>query len=794
MKALLSWLRDYIDIKTSPEKISDALNMAGIEVEGMNNPGLQIKGVVTGRILKKNPHPNADKLSICEVDTGVSEILTIVCGANNMNPGDVVPVAKIGATLPGGFEIRKAEIRGVTSFGMMCSKKELGISNDHAGLYILPSDSPLGKDIVEFLSLNDTIFEISITPNRGDVLSHLGLARELSAIFNVPLHRNALDYPPGEGSIVKLTSVTNDAPNLCQRYGARLITGVKIAPSPRWLQERLEKVGIRPINNVVDVTNFVMMDIGHPMHAFDFDKLEEKRIVVRTALQGETIKTLDEADSEKKLDPTMLVIADGKKPVAVAGVIGGKYSEVDNGTTSVLLEAAWFDPICVRKTAKTLNVMSDSSYRFERGTNIENIPIALNLAARMIKEMAGGIIVDGIIDNYPMPMKIKRIVVRPKRVSQITGIEIKSQQIETILNRLKIEVQRDGDTILAGVPPFRHDIEQEADLIEEIIRIYGYENLPSTLASIPSMPQPSSNLERLTNRVTDHLVSLGFNQILTYSFIPNNISPFFQEGLPLVLKNPISEDHGSLRTSLSWGMYDALRRNIMNDEYDLNMFELGRVFQRNGELINEPDRISIGMCGRQNPNSWRSNSEQIDLFSMKGVIEGIGKLAGFSFEFKPSSRAFLHPARQMEIRLKGQFAGCFGQIHPTFIDNKKMPQNIYIAEIDMGICSSLVPAVPRMKPIPEFPPIRRDLAFVLPVAVKCGDIMSIINSETSGILENCTLFDLYQGKGISDDCRSLAFSLSFRSSEKTLTDEEVNPKIQTIIRRVETEFNGKLRS
>ncbi|MBF0544111.1 MAG: phenylalanine--tRNA ligase subunit beta [Candidatus Riflebacteria bacterium] len=793
MKLLLSWLRDYIDLKIAPEKISDALNMAGIEVEEMTNPGLEIKGVVTGKILAKAPHPHASKLSICDVDVGKTQMLTIVCGANNMKPGDIVPVAQIGATLPGGIEIRQAEIRGIQSFGMMCSKKELGISTDHSGLYILPPDTPIGKDVVDYLSLNDTIFEISITPNRGDALSHLGLARELSAIFNLPLHRDALDNPQGEGDITKITSVTNDTPNLCHRYGARVIKNVKIGPSPRWLQDRLEKIGIRPINNIVDVTNFVMMDIGHPLHAFDFDKLDGNQIVVRTAHPDEKFKTLDDADTERKLDPTMLVIADKTKAVALAGVMGGKNSEVNQQTTTVLLEAAWFDPICVRKTAKTLGMMSESSYRFERGTNIENIPIALNLAARMILETAGGTLLNGIIDNYPTPFQIKKILVRPRRVCQILGVEMKPAQIETILHRLKMEVQREGESILVGVPPFRHDIEQEADLIEEIARLFGYDNLPTTLSSIPSVPQPMSRINKLQEQITEHLVSLGFYQILTYSFTPNTVPHEFQEGLPLMLKNPLSEEHGALRTNLVWGMFDAIKKNIMNDEYDITFFEMGRVFQRSGENIHEPDRLSIGICGRTNPRDWKKNSEQADLFHIKGVIESIGKLSGFSLEFRPSNRSFLHPAKQMEVRLKGQFAGYFGQIHPTFLDNKKMPPNILLAELDLSTISALSPEITKMKPVPDFPPIRRDLAFVLPTTTKFEEILGIINTEGKGILEYCNLFDLYQGKGIPEGCKSLAFSLSFRSLEKTLTDEEVNPRIEAIIKKVESQFQGKLR-
>ncbi|MFZ2957557.1 MAG: phenylalanine--tRNA ligase subunit beta [Candidatus Ozemobacteraceae bacterium] len=792
MKILLSWLRDYIDIQMSPEKIAESLNMAGIEVEAVHQLGKDIKGVVTGKILTREKHPNADKLSLCTVDTGDVASLIIVCGADNMKPGDIVPVAKLGASLPGGIEIRRAKIRGVESFGMMCSKRELGLSEDHTGLYILPPDTPIGVDALKLLGLDDTVFEISITPNRGDALSHLGIARELSAIFNLPLHRTALDESHGDGDVSGVTSVTMDAPSMCHRYGARIVEGLKIAPSPRWLRERLEKIGVRSINNVVDVTNYVMLDIGHPMHAFDLKKLAEGRIVVRPAKVGEKIRTLD--GDERVLEPTMLVIADAKQPVAIAGVMGGKDTEVDDSTTSILLESAWFDPITVRKAAKTLGMMSESSYRFERGTNIDNIPIALNQAVRLILETAGGKAKAGMIDVYPTPHHVKKIVVRPRRVSQVLGVEFKPAQVETLLNRLKLEVERDGDTILVGVPPFRHDLEQEVDFIEEIARIYGYDNIPTTLPSISTPPRKSAEVNLIQNRLRDHLVSLGYNQLITYSFIPESIPVEMQEGLPLGLKNPISEDHGVLRTSLLWGMFDALRRNILADEYDLRFFEMGRVFQRNGDGLCEPDRLSIGFSGRANPRDWRRSGEMHDLFEMKGLLEGVGRLCGHALEFRNSTRATFHPSRQLEVRAGGMLLGYLGQIHPKFLDNKKMPQHIYLAEIDLTVFSGLPIQTPRMKTISEFPSVQRDLALILPVESACEEIRNALMAEGGSFLESCVLFDVYQGKGIEPGKRSLAFSLIFRSSERTLTEADVQPKIEAMVAKVEKQFHGKLRA
>ncbi|PKL45352.1 MAG: phenylalanine--tRNA ligase subunit beta, partial [Candidatus Riflebacteria bacterium HGW-Riflebacteria-2] len=399
MKILLSWLKDYIDIQETPEKIAEALNMTGLEVEEIIQPGKNLDQIVVGKILSRDPHPDADKLSLCSVDVNRGQPLQIVCGASNMKAGDKVPVALIGAKLPGGFEISRAKIRGVESFGMMCSKKELGLSEDHGGLYILEEQTPIGENIVKALDLDDVVFDISITPNRGDALSHLGIARELSAIFNLPLHRNPLGDEEGDDHVENHISVEIEDTTHCPRYGARVIHGITVGPSPDWLKDRLEKVGLRSINNVVDITNYIMLDIGHPMHAFDLSKIAGNGILVRNARKDEKIITLD--NIEHPLDSSMLVIADNSKPLALAGVMGGLLSSVSEKTTSVMLEAAFFNPTTVRKTAKRLGMMSDSSYRFERGTNIDNVPIALNEAARLLRQIAGGRPVKGVADCYP---------------------------------------------------------------------------------------------------------------------------------------------------------------------------------------------------------------------------------------------------------------------------------------------------------------------------------------------------------------------------------------------------------
>ena len=792
MKILLSWLKDYIDINETPEKIADALMMAGLEVEEIIQPGKDLNNVVVGKILSKDRHPDADKLSLCSVEAGEKEPLQIVCGAQNMEAGDKVPVAKIGAKLPAGFEISPAKIRGVESFGMMCSKRELGLGEDTSGLYILPENTPIGEDIVKALGMDDVIFDVSITPNRGDALSHLGIARELSAIFNLPLHRDPLEKSDGEGKVEDETSVEILSEELCPRYGARVVKNVKVGPSPAWLADRLEKVGERAINNVVDITNYMMLSIGHPMHAFDLDKLAEKRIVVRTAEKNETIVTLDE--QKHNLDSSMLVIADAEKPVALAGVMGGLDSSVTEETTNVLLEAAWFNPTSIRKTAKRLGMMSESSYRFERGTNIDNVPIALNEATKLLQELADGKPIQGIFDAFPRQDPLKQIRVRTKRVNKLIGISLTPSQIETYLLRLKLDVKRDGEDLIVSVPPYRHDLEMEVDIIEEVARMYGYNNIPETLPAITSVLKLPTPIQKIEKKLREHMVSLGFNEIMSYSFIPTSVNSAFNEKKPLALKNPLSEEQGIMRTNLKWGMFDALKRNILNDEYNLKLFEVGKVFHRNSaDMSEEHSRLCLGFSGSVNPGDWKKSGEHFDIFTLKGIVQSIAKLLKLKLKFNTGSSSLFHPTMQMEVRLGKQPVGLFGQIHPNFLDNKKMPKSIFILELDLGILSEKEVKPVRMSPIPTLPPIRRDLALLAPQDALHRDILKIINAEGGKLLEECHLFDIYQGKGIEKGFRSMAYSLTFRDLKKTLTDDQIQPLIDAMVKRLESELQIKLR-
>ncbi len=792
MKVLLSWLKDYIDINETPEKIAEALTMTGLEVEEIIQPGKNIKGVVVGKVLTKDAHPNSDHLSLCKVDIGKGEPLQIVCGAQNHKAGDVVPVAVLGAKLPSGFEITEAKIRGIDSYGMMCSKRELGLSEDHSGLYILPPDLPLGEDIVKALKLDEVIFEISITANRGDALSHLGIARELSAIFNLPLKREPLCDDSGDDNISDLIKIDINNTELCPRYGARLVRNVKVGPSPDWMKERLENVGVRSINNIVDITNYIMLDIGHPMHAFDYDKLAGKHIIVRNAKANEKMKTLD--DAERTLEENMLVISDEEKAVAIAGVMGGLDTSVTESTTNVLFEAASFDTVTVRRTSKKLALQSDSSYRFERGTNIDNVPIALNAAVNYAKELANAQPVRGICDVYPKPEILRQIKVRTKRLNKLVGINLTTAQIETYLLRFKFETRREGEDLVVSVPPYRHDITQEADVIEEVARLYGYNNIPETLPAVASNLQLPTALQKLEKRLKDHLVSNGFSELITYSFIPANIDGCFHEKKPLMLKNALSEEMKAMRTSLKWNMFDAIRRNVLNDEFNLKFFEIGKVFHTSvAGMSEEHTRLSVGFCGAQNSHDWHDSKKEFDLFTIKGFVQGLADLVKAKIRFAPSLNSIFHPTMQMDILLGKNPIGSFGQIHPNLLDNKKLPKSIFLVEIDLDKLAECLETTPRMKAIPEFPAIRRDLALLAPVTVAHRDIQKILVAEGGNLLEDCHLFDVYQGKGIQEGFRSLAYALSFRDPKKTLTDNEVQPLVDKMVAKLDKTYQIKLR-
>jgi len=634
MNISINWLKDYVDIEETPQELADMLTMAGLETASITELGEGCEDIVVAQILKKEQHPNADRLSLCQVTDG-EETYPIVCGATNMVEGDKVALARVGSVLPGNFKIKKAKLRGVESHGMMCSERELGLSDEHSGIIILPKETAVGTKLVEALGLPDTVIEVEITPNRPDWLSVVGVAREISANTGRALKMPPSEVNEGIDSATEATSVEINAPYLCHRYTARFIKGVKVGPSPLWMQNRLKAAGVRPISNVVDVTNYVLMELGHPLHAFDFNKLRGGKIVVKRAEEGEKFTTLD--GQERALTGENLMICDGEGSVGVAGVMGGLNSEVSDETVDVLLESAYFFPPNIRATAKALGLSTEASYRFERGADIEGLVTALERAARLIVETAGGTVLKGIIDNYPTAHDKRRITLRVPRIAQVLGLEIASGRAVECLKGLGIEViEADDERIVTLAPTHRVDIEREIDLIEEIARIVGYNNIPSTLPRISIQPGVPAGERPFYEKCRDLLAAAGLNEIITYSFIDpeddNRIAlePDSPLRAKVKIQNPLGVETSVLRTTLLPSLLRVAGNNVRRGNKDIKLFEVGKTFhpEEGMPLPEEHVRMAGLLTGSREPLTWWAKQDRLDFFDGKGVVERVFSAIG----------------------------------------------------------------------------------------------------------------------------------------------------------------------
>ncbi|MCZ6680681.1 MAG: phenylalanine--tRNA ligase subunit beta, partial [Candidatus Poribacteria bacterium] len=682
----MKWLKKYVDFDLSPQALSDRLMMLGIETEAMRQLGKGLDGVVVGRINAVRRHPKADKLVLCDVDVGEGNDLQIVCGAPNAREGLIAPVACVGAQLPNGMTIKAAKLRGETSQGMLCSEKELAISDETSGLMELPGDLQIGMPLVEALGLDDAVLELEVTPNRPDCLSMIGVAREIRVSTGNPLNLPQVDVQEGTTDIRALTSVTIEAPDLCPRYAARVIRGVKIASSPTCLQRRLEAIGVGAINNVVDITNFVLMEYGHPLHAFDYHRLAENRIVVRRAQPGECLKTIDE--ETHTLTSDMLVIADAEKAVALAGVMGGFDSEIIEQTVDVLLESAYFHPPSIRKTSKALGMHTEASHRFERGADPEGVIPAINRAAQLIAEIAGGEVCAGIIDAYPGKREAIRIALRPERVNFVLGTDIAEDSMRDILTRLGFSV---SDAFEVTVPTFRPDVEREVDLIEEVARVYGYDNIPVTLPT-GDIPTPMVDARgELRERVKTYLLGCGMMEAINYSFCHSNIldrirlAPDDPLRQVVSIRNPLSEELSIMRTTLLPGLLENAQRNRNHQVNDVQFFELSKVFLpvADRELPDEPERLAGIIAGNVGSGVYGDSFRPADFFDIKGVVEGLLDLCGISdYTLDRADHPTFHPGRCAEIRVKGERLCLFGEAHPAVLENYNLSQKAYLFELD----------------------------------------------------------------------------------------------------------------
>ena len=797
MNVTLNWLKAYIDFEFSPSELADRLTMLGVEVESVKHLGTELEGVIVGSVTSIRPHPNADKLVLCQVDTGETEELQIVCGAPNAREGMLAPVATIGATLPVGLTIKRAKLRGETSQGMLCSEKELGLSGDAAGLMELSTDIPLGTPLSEALGLDDVVFELEITPNRPDCLSLIGVAREIRAETGNLLKLPTVDLQESGINIRDLTSVTIGAPDLCPRYAARVIQGVKVTESPAWLQQRLESVGIGVINNIVDATNFVLMEYGQPLHTFDYHKLTENRIVVRRATDDEQITTLDEV--ERELTPDMLVIADAEKPVALAGIMGGYNSEITETTCDVLLESAYFNPSSIRATAKALGISTEASYRFERGADPGAVLTALDRAAQLIVELAGGTVCEGIVDVYPGQQPLTEIQLRPERVNFVLGTTLEAEEMVQILNRLGFDVDATGKVYQVVVPTFRSDVTREIDLIEEIARVYGYDNIPTTLpkGDIP-VPAPTPKTEA-RRRIKHFLLAAGMMEAVNYSFCDPNCFDKIRLNADdplrntLQLRNPLSPEMSVLRTTLTPGLLENAQHNRNHQIDTIALFEIGGVFVHDGKE-KEPERVTGVLAGQIGEGVYSDPYRHPDFFDIKGLVEGMLEVCGVvDWTLQKTDVPTFHPGRNAEVLLGDRQIGFFGEVHPEVLENYDLPYKAYLFEFDLEGLADAATFAKRFEPISIYPKVARDLAIVVDKETLSDMPTELIYTTGGDAVDSVRLFDVYEGEQVPEGKKSLAYTITYHSATETLTDKAVNTLHDEVVKCLNRELGAELR-
>ncbi len=786
MNLPISWLKDYMNIDGITDgEFADKMTMSGSIVEKITNPASEFKNVVVGKILKIEKHPDADKLVVCQVDVGEGEPIQIVTGAKNVFEGAVVPVAKHKSLLPGGVKITKGKLRGVESFGMMCSTDELGISEERAtGILILPDDTPIGEDITKVLGLDESVAEFEITSNRPDCMSIIGLAREVAATFDRDFNIPEIKIDENDESASDYAAIEIEDPDVCSRYVGRVVKNVKIEPSPEWMQRRLKACGIRAINNVVDVTNYVMLEYGQPMHAYDLDHVEGKKIIVRRAAEGEQLETLD--DQPRTLNHEMIAIADTKRAIGVAGVMGGANSEVTDDTENVLFESANFSAVLVRRGAKALGMRTDASALFEKGLDPENCMNAINRACELLKNMQPSCeVVGGAIDVYPKKKEALVLPFEPEKMNRFLGTDIPEADMIDYLTRLDFKVDTDNMTVT--VPTFRGDIESMADISEEVVRIYGYDKIPSTLMNSAVVVGGKTFKQKIEDEVKNALTAFGLSEIMTYSFIdPKEYAMTnIEMGEVVRITNPLGEENSVMRTTTLSSMLKILRGNYNRRHDAAELFELATIYipTEKGELPEEKQVITLGMYG------------DADFYKLKGIVEALlDKLGIGKYSFRPQSEnPSYHPGRCAEVYIGDKKLGVIGEVHPEVTENFKIGAEVYCAELDFNTVLDSATFDKHYKALPKFPATSRDIAMVLDKGVNVGEIEKIIDKNRSNIIESYKLFDIYEGAQVGVGKKSVAYSITFRAADRTLTDDEVNAVMDKILESLKSELNVGIR-
>ena len=810
MQVSIKWLKDYIDFTETPEQLADKLTMAGIPVENVVDPGEGLEKVVTGRIEKLEPHQNSDHLQICTMNVGLAENIIIVTGAQNVAEGQVVPVAMVGAHLPNGMKISKGKLRGVASNGMLCSAQELKLDleklpeEQKTGIFILPSDTPVGIPAKDVLGLNDVVLEFELTANRADCFSVFGLVREIAAITGNKPHFPEIKVNEDDNTKLNdIFSVEIADPDLCSRFSTRMLKNVKIGPSPEWMQQRLEGAGIRSINNVVDVTNFVMIELGHPMHAYDYDKITGKKLIARRAVEGEELHTLD--DTSRKAKGEMLVIADSEKAAGLAGIMGGFETEITDTTTTVVLESADFYGPCIRRTARACGLSSEASGRFERGVDSETTIKALDRAAQLLQEMGACTVCEGIVDVYPNPKQANYVIFTPEQINNHLGTNIAKDVMLNIITSVGFDVTKDeNDEITVKVPSWRNDVTCMADISEEIARLHGFDKIKSTLPNGVSMQGTQSAKQTFIDKVKASLSSQGLYE--TISFALTNEETFNKLNIPqdsplrkaVPIMNPLSDEYPLVRTTLLSSIFDNLARNLARKNDDVALFEVGSVFFPKAlpvtELPDEVVKIAGAITGRRNAQGWNQTNDMVDFYDAKGIIEELlANLRVTRYTVEAGTHYAMHPGKTALFKKGRDVIATVGEVHPAVLSAYGITKPVYIFELDATTVMKYMAKDLKYKALPKYPATSRDLAMLVDVDVNAADIEKAMTKAAGQNLTQITLFDVYTGKQVEEDKKSLAFSLTFQSNDKTLTDAEIDPAIEKIVAKLQKDFNANLR-
>ncbi len=799
MRISLNWLKEYVDLEGIPvPEIIQKLTMSGLEVEDYTDQSELYKKIIVGEVKEVQKHPNADKLTVCKVYDGKEE-LQVICGAPNVEAGQKVVFATVGSIIPHGkIQLKKAKIRSIESNGMICAEDELLLGDDHTGIMVLDNKLSAGTEISKALGLDDVIMEIGVTPNRPDALSHIGVARDLATIFNKKLNYPELKLTETKKDITSVASVEIEDSVNCPRYIAKVVKDIEIKESPDWLKRKISQLGLRPINNVVDVTNFILHELGQPLHAFDLDLLAKKKIIVRSTKEEKKFTTLD--SKERNLPLGTLMICDGEREVAIAGVMGGENSEITQSTKNILIESAYFNPSSIRRTSKKLQLSSDSSYRFERGTDYNNVAFAAERAAQLIAEISGGKICKGYIDAYPFPIKNKEVQLRYNSVQKILGYDVPKEKIRSILTKLGfIELSSDENTFTVSVPGFRPDVEREIDLIEEIARIHGYDNIP-TISRINITLGEKHDDSEFADIVRESAISLGFYEMINNPLVPENHSRI--SGNPIAISNPLSADMANLRTSLLSGALSVVSRNINKGVKDLALFEIGNVFQKlNKHQIdsfsdfNENQNIIFVLSGKESDKTWNSPENLFNFYSLKGLLKTFIKKISLDNVLTDLYYTDVNSNFDLVFAKKynSEVIGAGGRVKKQLLDLFDINQNVFCFEFNLDKLKQIPQKSKSFTEPLKYPKIIRDFAFLFDESVNYGDVKSYITKYSSSLLKSVDLFDVFESDSLGKGKKSMAFTLEFYDESRTLTEEEVEKDFNNLISKITKDFSATLR-